>query len=96
MTIFAVLMPTMQPALIERIERTYADNSLRLNETQYLISTSGTAIELSTRLGIADPKNPNQAPTGSAVVLATTAYFGRAPSTVWDWMKARLEAPPNG
>jgi len=61
-----------------------------------MISAGGTAVELSERLGLYDPRNTGQPPTGTAVVLATTSYFGRAPTSVWDWMKARLEAGPNG
>jgi hypothetical protein len=96
MTIFAVLMPTPQPALAEVIKSSFAGNHLQLNDTQYLISTGGTAIELSAKLGIYDAAHPEKPYTGLAVILASSAYFGRAPATVWDWMKAKLEAPPLG
>ena len=96
MTIFAVLMPNPQPALVAEINAVFPGGHLALNETQYLISTSGTAVELSAKLGIYDAKNPAKAVTGSAVILVTSSYFGRAPTTVWEWMKAKLEAPPSG
>jgi hypothetical protein len=95
MTIFAVLMPTPQPNLVAEITKVSDGNFFPLNDTQYLISASGTAVELCVKLGIYDAKEPNKAPTGSAVVVATSSYFGRAPATVWDWMKAKLEAPPS-
>ena len=96
MTIFAVLMPTPQPRLIAEINRSFPDDSMSLNETQFLISAKGTAVELAAKLGIVDAKTPSVPPTGVAVVLATSSYFGRGPATVWDWMKAKLEMPAGG
>jgi hypothetical protein len=95
MTIFAVLMPTPQPQLVERIRSAYNSNYYQLNDTQWLISSSGTAIDLTTKLGIADPQNLNAQPTGIAIVFATSAYYGRAPQPVWDWIKSKLESHPN-
>jgi hypothetical protein len=95
MAIFAVLMPSPQPNLISEIKRLFPLDHLSLNETQYLISAAGTAVELSAKLGIYDHQEPAKATTGLAVILATSSYFGRAPTTVWEWMKAKLEAPPS-
>ncbi len=55
------------------------------------LSTTGTAIDLSAKLGLYDAKNPKAVASGRAVVLATSSYFGRAPTNVWDWMKSKLE-----
>jgi hypothetical protein len=96
MTVFAVLMPTHQPAIVAEIERNFPLDHLKLADTQYLISTSGTAIELSAKIGIYDIAQPDKPAIGNAVILATSSYFGRAPTTVWDWMKAKLESPPRG
>jgi hypothetical protein len=95
MTIFAILMPTPQPLLIEEIKKKFPHNYLELNDTQYLISTVGTAVELAARLGIYDAKTPAKPATGFAVILATSSYYGRGPATVWEWMKAKLESPPS-
>jgi hypothetical protein len=95
MTIFAVLLPIPQPAIVEAIKRVFPNDHLSLNDTQWLISANGTVIDISTRLGISDPKNP-QAAIGNAVIFATTAYFGRAPTNTWDWLKTKLESPPSG
>lgn len=94
MAIFVVLMPTPQASLAKKIEETYQDNFLKLSDTQYLVSAAGTAIELSKTLGIADPTNREMKPSGSAVVLAVASYYGRAPATTWEWLKAKLEASP--
>ena len=96
MTIFAVLMPTPQKELAERIESAFPNNFLKLNDTQYLISTIGTVVDVSAKLGIWDAKNPSMTPTGLAVVLASSSYYGRAPANIWEWMKTKLESPSNG
>jgi hypothetical protein len=96
MTVFAVLMPIPQPVITTEIERLFPFDHLKLSDTQYLISTGGTAIELSAKIGVYDINQPAKPAVGNAVILATSSYFGRAPTTVWDWMKAKLESPPRG
>jgi hypothetical protein len=96
MTIFVILMPSLQPTLAAKIKEKFSSDHLAITETQWLISTTGTVTDLSATLGIYDPKNPAATPTGQGVVFATSAYFGRAPTTVWDWLRAKLETSPNG
>jgi hypothetical protein len=95
MTIFAILMPNPQPVLKAEIVRLFPDDYLELNETQFLISTTGTVQSLTTKLGMGE-REAGQPITGTAVIFATSSYWGRAPTPVWDWMKAKLEAPPSG
>jgi hypothetical protein len=95
MAIFAVLMPTPQPVLAGLIKELFPDDYLELNDTQYLISTSGTAESLTKQLGLA-PIEQGSTVTGAAVILKTSSYYGRAPTVVWDWMKTKLEFPPLG
>ena len=92
MTIFAVLMPTPQQPIVDAIKREFSADHLMLNDTQYLVSATGTAQDLSVKLGLYHPQKSETPPVGSAVVLASSAYFGRAPSNVWEWMKVKLEA----
>jgi hypothetical protein len=94
MTVFAVMLPAPAPALVDAIQRLFPHDHLVISETQYLISAAGTAIDLSAKLGVYDPKDPAKA-VGNAIIFATSSYFGRAPSTVWDWIKAKLESPPS-
>jgi len=96
MTIFAILLPIPQPRLVEAIKAAYPNDWLSLNDTQWLVSAAGTVIEVCAKIGIADPNNRNAAHVGNAVVFATTSYYGRAPTPVWDWIKAKLEKPPSG
>lgn len=95
MTIFAVMLPTPAPALSEAIKRLFPNDHLTISETQYLISAGGTALDLSAKLGVYDPKDPSKA-VGNAVIFATSSYFGRAPTTIWEWIKTKLESPPSG
>ncbi len=95
MTIFAILMPTQQPELERAIETVFPKHHLRITDTQWLVSSNSTAIDVVAQLGIYDAKNPEKS-NGNAVVLATSSYYGRAPSSVWDWMKSNLEASPDG
>jgi hypothetical protein len=96
MTVFAVLMPVPQPALAERIVAEYPGEHLKITDTQWLISAAGTVVEVTTKLGMFDEKDPNKAPTGVAIIFATSSYYGRAPTPTWDWIKQRLEKPPRG
>jgi len=96
MTIFAVLMPHSQPALIEEIKRLFPEDYLSLNDTQYLISARGTVVEISIKLGLYNETQHEKKATSVAVILATSSYFGRAPAIVWDWMKTKLESAPSG
>jgi hypothetical protein len=89
MTIFAVLLPTPQPPLAARIESEYAGSFFKLSDTQYLVSARSTAMEVSAKLSL-DLAN---AFVGNAVVFAVSSYWGRAPTTVWDWIKTRMESP---
>lgn len=97
MTIFAVLLPdTSQTGVVEKIRENFAENAYEVTPTQWLISASGTALEITTRLGIFDPKNPDAPVSGLGIVFATSSYHGRAPSPVWDWIKNKLEAKASG
>lgn len=91
MTVFAILMPSPQPALAAKIASVYQNDYLEITDTQWLVSTVGTTMEVCQKLGIYDPANPKAAATGSAVVFATSSYFGRASVSIWEWIKVKLE-----
>jgi hypothetical protein len=91
MTIFAILMPSPQAAVANSIKTVFPSDFLEITPTQWLISAKGTVNEVSDKIGVTGP-----APTGLAVIFATSSYFGRAPTTVWDWIKVKLESTPNG
>jgi hypothetical protein len=91
MTIFAVLLPSDQPRIAAKIAEQFPDNFLRITDTQYLISAPDTVTEISNKLGITSNKVPPDPQTGIGIIFATSSYFGRASSVVWDWMKTKLE-----
>jgi hypothetical protein len=91
MTIFAILLPSAQPALVEAIKAAYPNNWHELSETQWLVSSKETATEVSNKIGVSSVV-PNFTPKGIAVIFATSSYFGRAPATLWDWIKVKLES----
>lgn len=95
MTIFAILLPSPQPKLAEAIVAAYPNNYLKITDTQWLVSGGGTVIEVTAKIGVYDPKQPDNPVSGSAIVISMSAYYGRAPTPVWDWIKAKLEAPTN-
>jgi hypothetical protein len=96
MTIFVILLPIPQPNLVNAIKAAYPNEYLSLSDMQWLVSDAGTAIEVSAKIGVTDPNNRQAKATGNAVIFSTTSYYGRAPTPVWDWIKAKLENPPNG
>jgi hypothetical protein len=96
MTIFAILMQSEQPAIKHRIMTVFPLDNYQLSETQWLISAPGTVMDISTKLGIADPNDLSLPSTGSAIIFATSSYYGRAPQPIWDWIKAKLEGRQNG
>jgi hypothetical protein len=95
MTIFAVLLPIPQPSLAAEIRAAYPGDHLMITDTQWLISGAGTVIDVTAKIGIYDQSLPDRIPTGSAIVIAMSAYYGRAPTPIWDWIKAKQESPPH-
>lgn len=96
MTIFAILMPAPQPTLAEAIKAAYSNDHLCVTETQWLVSSNETVIDVTTKIGVYDPKDPNKPATGNAIVMSMGSYYGRAPSIVWDWVKSKLEPASHG
>jgi hypothetical protein len=96
MTIFAILLPTPQPAVVEAIKKAYPDDFLSVNDMEWLVSGTGTAADVSAKIGVFDVKNPGAPPAGNAIIFSTNGYFGRGPSNVWEWIRVKLETGPNG
>jgi len=96
MAIFAILMQLPQPRLIETIKSTYPNDHYAFTDTIWLVSTTGTVTDISAKLGIFDPKEPSKPIIGAAAIFAVSSYSGRAPQTLWDWLRVKLEAPTSG
>jgi hypothetical protein len=56
----------------------------------WLVSTKGTAQELSAKLGVTSGEN------GAAIIIEIASYFGRATPDIWSWIKEKMESPTSG
>ena len=92
MAIFVILPknPVAHTALEPMVKQEFPSDHLLLDSGVWLISSSGTSHELAERLKILPEGGP------SVMVFTITAYSGRAPNTVWEWLKTKMEAPPSG
>ena len=70
------------------LEQEFPGNHHYLAHGQWLVSTTGTARELSDRLDKASP----EASHGSAMILRVSSYWGRAATDTWEWMHDRMQA----
>jgi hypothetical protein len=88
--IFRVADPEKMRAAVARV---YPGNHLNIQTDEWLVSDVGTAQEVSTKLGVTLRDNPTQTETGPAMVFSMAGYYGRATTEIWDWIKAKAEAP---
>ena len=97
MTIFVVMLPEGdQPRLVDKIRTEFPKDCLEVTPKQWLISASGTTGELGAKLGIFDANNPDAPVVGNGIVFAMASYTGRAPATIWEWIKDKWEAKVSG
>jgi hypothetical protein len=88
-----VALPRNQAArdgIASKIQEVFPDNYLLMDSGAWLLSGTGTSNEIATRLGILAEGGP------SVIILAITGYSGRAPTTVWEWLKIKMEGQPSG
>lgn len=55
----------------------------------FLVSASGTAKDVSDRLGIGE-----EAGLKSVIVFAVSGYYGLAPMDTWEWIAAKITSSP--
>jgi hypothetical protein len=92
MAVFVVVSvpPKNATALAQAVATNFENESLRLSDESWLVSTTETAEAVSKKIGVLGGA------VGSAVVLGVNGYFGRANPTVWAWLKAKMEQPVSG
>ncbi len=86
MSVFVVLRVSEPAKLKTAIAESYPYDHIELGPDEWMVSDKGTAIDVSNKLKISDASN------GLAIVVGVSGYYGRAPTPVWDWMKAKIEA----
>jgi len=92
MAIFVVIgLPRPNPAALgAAITAAFPSDFRLLREDAWLIAAKGSAQELSETLGVTDGRN------GVAVIVQASGYFGRGPTDIWSWIKAKWEATSVG
>jgi hypothetical protein len=68
------------------VEAAFPHDCLKVGPGQWLVAYAGTAKELSDTLGV------TQGRTDPAIIIAAAGYYGRADSSVWEWINSRLSA----
>jgi len=92
MAIFAVISTDPKPELETAIVRLYAgDKQYRFTDRVWFIADAGTAREVSEKLNV-----KRGGTTGVVVFLMSSAYYGVASSSLWDWLRARVEEDADG
>ena len=89
MTIFLVIPSSDAGPIQKALEDHKAQHHLdftSLPKNGYFVSYNGTSEELSNLIGISDGSS------GTGVIVAVSSYYGRAPTTLWEWVKSRWEA----
>jgi hypothetical protein len=87
MIIFAVLTSGDSPKLEAALNTHFPNEYLKVAPGQYLVAGRSTVVDVSNILGITDGSN------GSGIIFATSAYYGRASTNIWDWIKVKLGTP---
>lgn len=87
MTIFVVFRVQDPGKIRPAIQREFSSDHYDLGNNEWLISSTDTTEKVAARLGI--PKGEN----GSAIVFAMSGYYGRAPTSIWEWIKSKAERP---
>lgn len=83
MTVFAIMAPAASPGLQAAIERSFANNFLKLADNEWLVAANDlTTQQIGERLG---PKGEN----GKFVVVSVVSYWGYHDRNIWEWLKVK-------
>jgi hypothetical protein len=85
MDVFVVFRVKPRDGMEAAIRRLYADSHYALPDGVWLIASSETAKQIGEKLGVGTPDL-------SAMIFKMGGYYGRAPTEIWDWIKAKAEA----
>jgi hypothetical protein len=88
MAIFAIFRVSNPPMMESALQRVFPKDHLKVATDEWLVSAIGTAKEVSDKIGITPGPD-----LGSAMVFSMANYYGRATTEIWDWIKAKSEAP---
>jgi hypothetical protein len=87
--LFAIVSLGIQPALAGTLATAYPNDWIQVPDSPlYFVWAAGTAKDVSDKIGITSGN------LGPVVVLAVSGYYGRAPMNIWEWIAAKITAPP--
>ncbi len=92
MAIFAIIQQsgTNEAKLSDAVAAGFENANYPLGNGVWLVSLSGTAKDVSDKVGITD------AAGGTGVVVEVASYFGRANPAIWSWIKSNWGGQPVG
>jgi hypothetical protein len=92
MTVFLVLQQSglNSQKLSEAVAKAYPNDTYALGNNGWIVSGTGTAQEVSDKIGISGGEN------GSGIVVEIASYYGRTNPAVWSWIKNKWEGSPSG
>lgn len=91
MTVYVIIPQDGSTKLASRIQKDFPDDSYQLPSGEWLVSADGTTSKkLAEDLGVIAKE------TESAIVFATSGYYGRANTAIWEWLKAKIERSSDG
>ena len=89
MNVFAIIRVQNEAKMKAALEEHFSKNFHDLGNKTWLVASSGSAKELSDKLGVTAADDST--PTGPAIIVRFEDYFGRGPRPTWDWIKEKLE-----
>lgn len=91
MTIFVVFRVSDPEKMKTAMQSAFPNNHLQVDTDEWIVSATGTAKDISEKLGVT--KGENSTVVGPAMIFSMANYYGRATTEIWDWIKSKLEAP---
>ncbi len=92
MTVFIVCRVTYPDKMKFAAESNFPDNHLAIGHGEWLISTKGSAREVSDKLEVTNVAAGTPSIAGSAIIFSVENYYGRASNDIWEWNKIKSEA----
>lgn len=91
MTIYVIVGHKGLEKIGPEITKYYSGQYYVLPPSTWFVSDKGTTSEVASKLGILDGKLGAQ-----AVIFPTNTWAGWAPADLWEWLKSKREARPDG
>lgn len=86
MSVFVIVAQEQNPELEKAIIAEFPNDHFKLGGNQWLVSATGTAKEVSTKIGISEEGKKLE-----GIVFTISGYWGRATNDTWEWIVSRWE-----